>query len=169
VYALKGKYKTDYNDESTVTNDESSDNVDEHGIYIDLPFLAQGFYDWYALLDLNRVRNPQQSFLKLPHDFLPLQKKFTNNDAIKNCNFFKMEPSQKNIEKCLSRMNNIRTTIRKTIQTVIYKYWIDVANQLQMKIPNEERALRKIDCVMQSIASIETYEDAKKVTLSFLH
>ena len=151
-----------------MSNNESTDNDDEQGTYIDLPFLAKGFYDWEDLLELKKDTTTKKPFLQLPHDFLPLQKKFTNNDAIKNCHFFKMEPSQKNIEKCLSRMNNIRTTIRKTIQTVIYKYWIDIANQIEMTIPHEDRALRKIDCVMQSIASIKTYEDAKKVTLSFL-
>ena len=151
-----------------MSNNESTDNDDEQDTYIDLPFLAKGFYDWEDLLELKKDSTTKKTFLQLPHDFLPLQKKFTNNDAIKNCKFFKIEPSQKNLEKVLSRMNNIRTTIRKTIQYAIYKYWIDVANQIEMKVPKEDRALRKIDCVMQSIASVRNYEDAKKVTLTFL-
>ena len=140
-------------------------NDDIEGEYIDVPCLANGIYDWMSLLDIQKIPQGEDKQLELPHDYLPIQTRLTEDHAAKNCKFFGYEVNQKNIDKVLNRMNCIRTNIRKTIQNLLYKYWIDLANQLKLPFNTEKRPMRKIDDVMDAISSVQSYKDAKKVIL----
>jgi hypothetical protein len=148
------------------STDEEMINDDIEGQYIDIPCLAKGVYNWMGLLDIEHVPHKKDDGpLELPHDYLPIQTKLTEAHAAKNCEFFGYEVNQKNIDKVLNRMNCIRTNIRKSIQYIIYKFWIDLANQIKLPFRTEKRAMRKMDDVMDAISSIQTYADAKKVIL----
>ena len=140
-------------------------NEDVEGEYIDVKCLANGIYDWMSLLDIQKIPQGEDKQLELPHDYLPIQTRLTEDHAAKNCKFFGYEVNQKNIDKVLNRMNCIRTNIRKTIQNLLYKYWIDLANQLKLPFNTEKRPMRKIDDVMDAISSVQSYKDAKKVIL----
>ena len=140
-------------------------NEDVEGEYIDVKCLANGNYDWLSLLDIQKIPQGEDKQLELPHDYLPIQTRLTEDHAAKNCKFFGYEVTQKNIDKVLNRMNCIRTNIRKTIQNLLYKYWIDLANQLKLPFNTEKRPMRKIDDVMDAISSVQSYKDAKKVIL----
>ena len=140
-------------------------NEDVEGEYIDVKCLANGIYDWMSLLDIQKIPQGEDKQLELPHDYLPIQTRLTEDHAAKNCKFFGYEVNQKNIDKVLNRMNCIRTNIRKTIQNLLYKYWIDLANQLKLPFNTEKRPMRKIDDVMDAISSVQSYKDAKKLIL----
>ena len=140
-------------------------NEDVEGEYIDVKCLANGIYDWMSLLDIQKIPQGEDKQLELPHDYLPIQTRLTEDHAAKNCKFFGYEVNLKNIDKVLNRMNCIRTNIRKTIQNLLYKYWIDLANQLKLPFNTEKRPMRKIDDVMDAISSVQSYKDAKKVIL----
>ena len=140
-------------------------NEDVEGEYIDVKCLANGIYDWMSLLDIQKIPQGEDKQLELPHDYLPIQTRLTEDHAAKNCKFFGYEVNQKNIDKVLNRMNCIRTNIRKTIQNLLYKYWIDPANQIELPFNTEKRAMRKMDDVMDAISSVQSYKNAKKVIL----
>lgn len=103
---------------------------------------------------------------QLPDDYLPLQTKLKTADVIKNLKFFNLEINQKNIDHCKNKMFSVKSNIRSTISNLLYKYWVDIGQQVRMTVPSEgNRPIRKVSCFLNSINSITTLEEAKKVNI----
>ena len=67
-------------------------------------------------------------------------------------------------------MQNMRQSIRNTIKTTLYKFWIDIASQMGLRIINDPgRLIRDLDDVLFAIRTMQTQSDVRKVSLFGLY
>jgi hypothetical protein len=136
---------------------------DDDAVYIDLPFLAEGTYEWERIVTIENRYNKQK--LRVSDDYLPLTQTITHEAAVKRCRFLGLRPDMSgNIDRVIIEMQNMRQSIRNTIKTTLYKFWIDIACQLDLRIINEPgRMIRDLDDVLFSIRTMQTQVDVRKV------
>ena len=157
----------------TVDDDEELEDVGiddqyiEAGQYIDIPWLALGVFDWAALTEAHQRRRGEQK-MPVSFNYLPCQRSITDEDAVQRCIFLGKKVNDENTSRCLQEMINFKDAIRKTIKTMIFKYWIDNANRLGLRIGHEgNRKLRNINDLLLIFRTPQSLAEVKKVCYIF--
>ena len=156
----------------TVTTNRKIENRvygdDDNAVYIDLPYLADGQYEWISIVTVENRYNRHR--LQVSDDYLPLNQTVTREDAKKRCRFLGLTIEDRNIDRVSIEMQNMRQSIRNTIKTTLYKFWIDIATQMGLSIINEPgRVIRDLDDVLFAIRTMQTQSDVRKVSLFGLY
>jgi hypothetical protein len=139
------------------------DQYIDDGQYIDLPWLASGEFNWSRLIDPYSRRRGENR-IPVAHDYLPLQKTLTDADGIRRCDFLGKTSSEENISRCLQEMQNFKDNIRKTIKTILFKYWIYNCNKLGLRLGHEaNRKIRSVTDVLLILRTPQNLSEIKKV------
>lgn len=139
------------------------DQYIDAGQYIDLPWLASGVFNWSSLVEQHQRRRGEPK-MRVSFNYLPCQKTITDEDAIQRCIFLGKRVSDENTSRCLQEMQNFRDNIRKTIQAMIFKYWIYNANRLGLRMGHEaNRKLRNITDLLLIFRTPQSFAEVKKV------
>lgn len=135
---------------------------EDDGIFIDMPFLAEGKYDWIKIVTVENRYNRNR--LRVAEDYLPLSQTISRETAIKRCRFLGLTTEDSDIEIVTIEMQNMRQSIRNTIKITLYKYWIDIANLLNFRVITQPgRPLRELDDVLYCIRTMQSQNDVRKV------
>lgn len=165
---LKSEKKRKLEVAGTVTTKRKVENrvysEDDNAVYIDLPYLADGNYDWLSIVTVENRYNRHR--LRVSDDYLSINQTVTRAEAKKRCRFLELTTEDKNIDRVTIEMQNMRQSIRNTIKTTLYKFWIDIASPMGLRIINEPgRVIRDLDDVLFAIRTMQTQADVRKVSL----
>ena len=165
---LKSEKKRKLEVAGTVTTKRKVENrvysEDDNAVYIDLPYLADGNYDWLSIVTVENRYNRHR--LRVSDDYLSINQTVTREEAKKRCRFLELTIEDKNIDRVTIEMQNMRQSIRNTIKTTLYKFWIDIASPMGLRIINEPgRVIRDLDDVLFAIRTMQTQADVRKVSL----
>jgi hypothetical protein len=134
--------------------------------YVDIPSLSSGEYDWFALEDCCGKSNEKKT--KYPANLIVMQKEICKQDGINYCSFLNIPCNDENIENCLGKMHGIRHAVTQTIKNLLFLFWIDIGNELGLKINSEGgRKIRSINDLLVAVQTIKGYEEAVIVLTVF--
>ena len=139
------------------------DQYIEAGQYIDIPWLASGVFNWAELTEGYQRRRGEGKIL-VSYNYLPCQKTISDEYAIQRCIFLGKRVNDENTSRCLQEMINFKDNIRKTIKTILFKYWIFNANRLGLRMGHEaNRKLRNINDLLLIFRTPQSFAEVKKV------
>jgi hypothetical protein len=156
------------------TTQEDDDEDLGIGTEVTLPFLDDG-YDWIQLdpPDIYNEVVHEEDPKELPHDLCHQSNATTETHARNYCLFLNETPEPAAITNYKSLITRMKKDYQEYIFELIYKFWFDIANKLEMNRGGEE--IRDTRQLHMSIARFRSIDDCRKVLImmyivfDFLH
>lgn len=127
--------------ESCGEKDELDNNVEiDDYIEVEVDYLQDG-YDFtmhmpHLLIDNNDNKEPP---ITLPYNLFHHSNSITKQHGIIYCQHNNIELNNDNVNYGVDQAKNYRDRFRETIKTILYKFWIENANKLDIKKENKTR------------------------------
>lgn len=146
------------------TNEDNDDDDIGTGTVVTLPFLEDG-YDWIQLdppdiyNPVNHAGEPKQ----LPHDLMHQSNATTDAHARNYCLFLNETPTPALIMNYKSLIQRFKKNYQEYIYEIIYKFWFDIANQLEINRNGEE--IRDTKQLHMAIARLRSKDECRNVLI----